>query len=75
MLRIISVAVLAILLEFRLKTLVFAGMFSDTLSQRLIDFFEGWQQLGLFSGKETRQVVCFSRDCNADTIEKKPWQN
>ena len=60
MLRIIAVAALAILVEFRLYV-DFAGIFSDTLSQRLVDFFVGWQQLGLFLGKETRQDVCLSR--------------
>ena len=70
MLRIITVAVFAILVEFRLYV-AFAGIFSDTLSQHLVDFFVGWQQLGLFLGKETRQVVCLSIGCSADTVEKK----
>ena len=71
---IITVAVLAILVEFRLYV-VFDGILSDTLSQRLADFFVGWQQLGLFLGKETKQIVCIFRGWNADTVEKKTWQN
>ena len=50
--------------------MLFAGIFSDTLSQRLVDFIVGWQQLGLFLGKETGQVVCFPEVCYADTVEK-----
>ena len=61
MLRIITVAGLAILVEFSRFYVVFAEIFSDTLWQRLVDFFVGWQQLGLLLGKETRQVVCLSR--------------
>ena len=40
MLRIITVPILAILVEIKLYV-VFAGIFSDTLSQRLVDFFVG----------------------------------
>ena len=72
MLRIINVAVMAIWVEFR--ALFLAGIFSDTLSQRLGDYFEGWQQWGILLGQETRHVVCLSRGCNADTVEKNPWQ-
>ena len=40
-------------------TLFFAGILSNTLSQRLVDFFVGWQQLRLFWGKKPDKLCVF----------------
>ena len=69
MLRIIIVAVLGILVEFRLYVVFCWNIIWYTVAT-FSWFLRRVAAIGIILGKEARQVVCLSRGCNADTVEK-----
>ena len=69
MLRIITVAVLAIWMEFRLCVVFCWNIIWYTVAT-FSWFLRRVAAIGIILGQETRQVVCLSRGCNADTVEK-----